>query len=626
MCGIGGLIQPGREAAPDEALLASFRRALAHRGPDDHGTLREPGIGLVHTRLSILDLSRRARQPMESPSGRYVVSYNGEIYNFRELRRELSARGAVFRTASDTEVIVQLAELDGPAALARLEGMFAFALYDRQEHRILLMRDRLGIKPLFWAQLPDGVAFASEPKALRSLLPATRPDAARIAEYLTFRNLAGAETLLPGCHTLAPGSRLATDGRAVTVEGWHAFASPGARPEDEELAAVIEGAVERQRVSDAPVGVFLSGGVDSGLVAGALRDAAGPFESFSVGFDEKDWDETDRARTVASALGLATHVIRLEEEEYVRGLPRATFHLDAPLNHAHSVHLLALARFAREHIKVALTGEGGDELFAGYPRYRIFLAARALRRLGVGRFLDGTSRPAGRWSRVDRLIAAAGADEAEAAALNAAFADPALSARLAGSVHGEVGIERRSEVYRRARRGGARPLGALLALERETYLVSLLQRMDRMTMAAGLEARVPLLDEAVVGRALALPPDALADPWRTKKPLRRLAAARYGRGFAHAPKSGFGVPVGEWLRRGGPFSALADRLLLDRIFRERGWVDADAAVRLLREHRAGDRDHAEILWSLLALELFARVCADGEAPDELAPVAQKGAP
>ena len=618
MCGIAGVIHAGRNIPPDPGLLERFRQSLDHRGPDDHGILAEPGIGLVHTRLSILDLSRRARQPMESPGGRFVLSYNGEIYNYRELRAELAARGAEFRTTSDTEVIVQLAEREGLEALRRLEGMFAFALYDRREHRLLLVRDRLGIKPLFWAELPDGVAFASEPKALQAHLRGTSPPASKVAEYLAFRNLLGEETLLPGCRTLAPGGELTTDGREIRVRRWHEFPVAASGTGGEALADAVRRAVDRQRASDAPVGVFLSGGVDSSLVAGALREAAGPFESFSVGFAEKDWDETDRAGTVAGALGLEMRVIRLEEAAYVDGLGWATWHLDTPLNHAHSVHLLALARFARQHIKVALTGEGGDELFAGYPRYRIFLAARALARMGAARWLAGARRPEARWSRLDRLIAASGVDEARAAALNAAFTDPALASRLAGSAEG-AGLEARAERYRRARAGGAPPLAALLALERETYLVSLLQRMDRMTMAAGLEARVPLLDEGVVERALGFPADALADPFRTKKPLRRLAAARYGKAFAQAPKSGFGVPVGDWLRRPGPFSQFAEGLLLGRAFRERGWVDAGEAARLLREHRAGGRDHAEILWSLVALELFARLCVDGEGPGSLPP-------
>lgn len=613
MCGIGGLLHADPSRGVSEETLDTVKRLLAHRGPDADGSWIHGPCGLAHTRLAVLDLSPRGRQPMASPSGRYVVSYNGEVYNYRELRSALEARGRRFESTSDTEVILHLAEADGPEALSRLEGMFAIALYDRERRELTLMRDRLGIKPLFWCQGPAGVGFASEPKALPPLADGGKPGPARIAEYLAFRHLAGDECLLPGVATLPPGHRLVTDGRNVRVERWWA---PEARPSEHAdlTASVLAAAVRRQLVSDVPVGIFLSGGVDSAAVAFEAGAALPEIHSFTVGFDEPAWDESARAGVVAKALGARAHGVRLGQEEYVAGLPRATWHLDAPLNHAHSVHLLALSRFARERITVALTGEGSDELFAGYPRYRLFLLSRLLHaapapvlRAAARRFRR--DRP--RWAR---LLEAAAEDAGTAAAINPAFVPVDEAAVMAGAAEPEAVIARRREIFREATAGGASALEGLLALDQATYLVSLLQRMDRMSMAVGLECRVPLLDERVVSHARALPIGERIDLRSTKKPVRRLAEERFGRAFATAPKSGFGVPLDAWLRERGPFAALVERLLFDGRARARGWIDVDRARHLLDAHRSRERDGTELLFGLACLELYGRVCCDGEGP------------
>ncbi len=612
MCGIGGVRYADQARAVSEDLLREMQRRLAHRGPDASGTWTEGPAGLCHTRLSILDLSERGRQPMASPSGRWWISYNGEIYNFRELRGELEACGRRFASSSDTEVILQLVEERGVGGLAALEGMFAIALYDRERRALHLVRDRLGIKPLFWCAGPEGVGFASEPKALPPLAAAGKPSPARVAEYLAFRHVAGEESLLPGVRTLAPGHRLETDGRSVRVERWWQPGRAPAPARADETGAVIGAAVRRQLVSDVPVGVFLSGGVDSAAVAFDAAAALPSLSTFTVGFEEAGWDESARAKIVADALGTKEHTIRLGQAEYVAGLARAVWHLDAPLNHAHSVHLLALSRFARERITVALTGEGSDELFAGYPRYRIFLLARKLRALPPPLLRSAARRLRGARPRWARILEASAEDAATAAAINAAFVPVDEAARLAGAAdEGEILAPRRA-LYAEARDRGESEAEALLSLERGTYLVSLLQRMDRMSMAAGLECRVPLLDEGVLAHALALPLRERIDLRTTKKPVRALAERRLGRGYAHAPKSGFGVPHGEWLRSGGPYASLVERLLGDGRARRRGLFDVDAAQRLLAEHQNGAADRTEHLWGLANLELWARVCLEGE--------------
>jgi asparagine synthase (glutamine-hydrolysing) len=306
--------------------------------------------------------------------------------------------------------------------------------------------------------------------------------------------------------------------------------------------------------------------------------------------------------------------VQIDAEQYALDLPSATWHLDAPLNHAHCVHLLALSRFARKHVTVGLTGEGSDEMFAGYPRYRLFSLARQLRpfrSLGLqalGRRLRGRQP---RWAR---LLEASGADVATAAALNPAFVPVDEAARLVGLNDPDRVLAPRRALFEAARQRGLDEIESLLDLERQTYLVALLQRMDRMSMAAGLECRVPFLDERVIEHAISLPAGARLDLRDTKKPVRRVAARRFGRRYANLPKSGFGVPVGDWLRRPGGLGGLLAGYLGDSRTRQRGWIDVALARKLFEAHRSGAGNHTEVLWGILNLELWARVCIDGDRP------------
>jgi len=612
MCGIGGTIRSPSAPPIDRSSLTRIRDGLLHRGPDDSGIWSDERCGLCHTRLAVLDPSPRGRNPMADREERYWIVYNGEIYNFRELRDELVERGSRFTTGTDTEVLLELFRMEGPAGIHRLEGMFAFALFDRVDGVLHLVRDRLGIKPLFYSENEEGLSFASEPKALPRSDGRSSPSPARIAEYLAFRNLAGSESLEPDVHTLPPGHRLETDGRASRVVRWNHARDAGS---GEDIGDVLAGAVRRQLVSDVPVGVFLSGGCDSALVCASAAAELPGLDAFTVSFDDPNFDETRRAAHVVAEIGPRWHKVRVPQSDYVDLLETVTWYLDSPLNHAHTPHLLLLSREARKHITVALTGEGADEIFAGYPRYRLHAIARGLAKLPL---------PAPRWwsrrlrsvaPRVARLLFEAGADEATSAASNAAFVPLGDSARLAGLDDADLDaiLHVRLEMYREARDAGKDPMESLLELEKRTYLVSLLQRMDRMSMATGLECRVPLLDETLVARARGMSVRERLDVFETKKPIRALAAARFGKGFAHAPKSGFGVPVGAWFRGGGP---LADRLAVmlgDGVTRDRGWIDVDLADHWFSEHRDGVRDRSEALWGVLNLELWARVCLDASA-------------
>lgn len=611
MCGIGGIFRSRGGAPVLESDLSPVRNALRHRGPDDEGLALLGRLGICHTRLSVIDLSSRARQPMTSDSGRYVISYNGEVYNYRELRSELVLDGAEFRSDSDTEVILQLFERDGLVALQRLEGMFAFAIFDCQEEVLTLVRDRLGIKPLFWTQGDDGIGFASEPKALRGLHLAETPSPERLAEYLSFRHLAGEESLLSSVKTLAPGHYLQTDGSIPSVKRWW---EPAMGNLNDAVEKVASAAVKKQMVSDVPVGIFLSGGVDSALVAGTAADQSPSIETFTVGFGEAGWDETDRSQVVAQALKLKNHVVRLDEAAFANGLRRAIWQLDAPLNHAHSVHLLSLSAFAKDRVTVVLTGEGGDELFGGYPRYRLFLASRYLNWLPdpiscrlAGQFAD--SRP-----RLSRLFDAAASGPVLAAAINSAFVPISCAAAMAGLADPTRALSTRSAIVESAMGQGSSGAEALLELDQQTYLVSLLQRMDRMSMSVGLECRVPLLDECMLALARATSVRDKLSLFETKRPLKRAAARRYGRDYAYAPKSGFGVPLDSWFRGKGSMGQLLGETLRGGLIRERGWLDADFAKRCWDEHRSGARDHTEMLWGVLNLELWAQQAIDGDRP------------
>ena len=541
MCGIAGMLLADPRATPEPARLA-LRDRLRHRGPDDAGIAVDGSCGLVHTRLSILDLSTRGRQPMASPDGRFWMVFNGEIYGYRALRDELRREGHQFVSDTDSEVILHLFEQGGSAALSRLEGMFAFALFDRSRRELLLMRDRTGIKPLFWRRDDAGFAFASEPKALDA--NAGAPPAERVAEYLAFRHLVGDEAFCSDVETLAPGHRLWTDGRHVRVERWWTpTPRVGARSED--TARAIDEAVERQLVSDVPVGVFLSGGNDSALVTAAAAARLPHVDTFTVGFDDPAFDETSRARIVSDALGTRAHALRLDEAEWTRGLALATWHLDAPLNHAHSVHLLALSRFARGHVTVALTGEGSDELFAGYPRYRLHVLARRLRH--APRDLGGwlASRLRGVAPRVGRLLDEATADPASAAALNAAFVPLAEAAACAGLEAPARALEPRRGRVESARQRGAGDLEALLEFERELSRIAAAAHGSD-SMAVGLECRVRCSTSACWNMRSACP---RAHRRARNKPIARPRGA-FGRA-TRTPQSG-GVPVSRWLRGDGP--------------------------------------------------------------------------
>jgi asparagine synthase (glutamine-hydrolysing) len=652
MCGLVALFR--RDGEPvDERELTAMRDQLVHRGPDDAGLLVEGGVGLGFRRLRIIDLAG-GHQPMAGPSGRCHIVFNGEVYNYRGLRRLLAGRGVTLRTRSDTETILGLYEVFGLRCVEYLHGMFAFVLWDAERRRLVAARDRLGIKPLYVLRQGATVAFASEIKAflpLRGWTP--RLDGSRLGEYLIYRGLAGNATMFEGVERVAPGELVVATSEQVrrerywqlphpAVPGEAAPARPVPRSEQqwaEELDALLDEVVREHLASDVPLGTFNSGGLDSSLVTAlAARVQGQPLNTYSVGFDDPAYDESEFAGMVAERFATRHHRLLVGGAEYAEWLQRAIWFHDEPLSHPHSVQLLRLSQLAKQRVTVVLTGEGSDELFGGYRRYRLPALLDRLpvpsRWLRPGVFLAGSML-----GRLERLRARAlfgglphggGAEGGDGAGAGegggggrigrggsrlrveglAAFVSERQARRLLGEP-GAGGAGRPGGPL--GRRGGAdvlaqRPgvLARTLWFDQQTYLQALLHRLDRMSMGASVEGRVPFLDHRVVELAAMLPSHLKVRGMETKVLLKRVGARYLPAAITRRRKAGFSVPVASWLRPGGPL-ADAVALLLEPASASRGYCVRGELERLVEEHRRGRRNHGEALWGLINLELWQRL-------------------
>ncbi len=638
MCGLAGFRQLDRPLMlpQDERVLRAMVRTLAHRGPDDEALWWDAAAGLAlgFRRLAVLDPSPAARQPMVSACGRYVLAFNGEIYNYRELRRELEARGHHFRSQGDSEVLLEACAHFGlEATLERISGMFAFALWDRRTRRLALVRDRLGKKPLYWARLGEVLLFASEPRAFfphPAFRPARAPEA--VALYLHFGYVPSPRSIFRGVHRLAPGTMLVleADGRIrqrrwfdLVAEAEAAAATPFAAEDaelEEAFADLLADAVRRRLVADVPVGLFLSGGIDSSLMATLAADAAPDLAAFTLGFEDPAFDEGPQAAAIARALGLPHHLRRVDPERLpalVEALP-AVF--DEPFADASALPTLQLCRFARERVVVALAGDGGDELFGGYRHYAD--AMRLHRRLRLlPRPLHQLARRA--LTLLDReLVAELGRrlpalarlrlDERAAKLAEVLGAAPETVMRLVVAHHpspealyplarGTPPAGFRAGVSRRIRRLPER----LQLLDQLTWLPDdILVKVDRTSMSCGLEVRAPLLDERVVRFVWRLPPRLRHRGREGKVLLRRLLARRLPPQLWQRPKRGFSPPLHRWLR--GPLRPLVEELLEPESLRAAGPFQVARVRRLWREHREGLVDRRFELWNLLVYLLWYR--------------------
>ncbi len=625
MCGIAGIVAPpGRAVDPDR--LRAMTAVLRHRGPDADGFLVQENVGLGHRRLSIIDLSAAADQPLFNEDGTVAVVFNGEIYNFRELRAELEAAGHRFTTATDSEVLVHLWEEHGAALVERLRGMFAFALWDRRRGRLLLGRDRMGKKPLYYARAGGELVFASEPKALLVHPGVSREvDPRAVGELMVYGNVVGPRSAFQGVCQLPPGCRLtlktgcagAGSGGPLepAIERYWAFRprpeAPGATSDEEwleRLDATLAEAVRLRLTSDVPLGAFLSGGIDSSLVvAHMVHQAPGRVRTFTVGFREAGWDESAHARAVADHLGTEHHE-DVVTPDAVAVLPELVATYDDPFADPSAIPTYYLCQQTRRHVTVALSGDGGDELFFGYRRY---VESKALERWGrwltpVGRGLAGraaTLLPTGAY--LGRALGRVARREA-ALYLDALGFSPVYRDLLAPEVRRALGpaAEQKAAADFAAPEG----LGFLQrcrATDVETYLPDqILVKVDRAAMRHSLEVRCPLLDQEVVALAERLPAASQMRGSRQKLLLRRLAYRHVPRRLLERPKQGFAVPLARWFR--GELAPLVEGVLGERDAPVWRWLDRAAVERRFADHRRGRLDASTALWRALILDRWGR--------------------
>ncbi|HEX6039715.1 asparagine synthase (glutamine-hydrolyzing) [Longimicrobium sp.] len=646
MCGFTGFVALSRDRS--EEWLASTVRAMAgslrHRGPDDAGEWVDApaGVALGFRRLSIIDLSPAGHQPMVSASGRYVITFNGEAYNFEAVRRELAGAGLApaFRGHSDTEVVLAAVEAWGlEAAVRRFVGMFAFALWDRRERRLHLVRDRLGVKPLYYGRMGSAFLWGSELKSLRRH-PAfdAEVDRSSIADLLRVAYVPAPHTIYAGVHKLLPGTILTLDaetGRTETRAYWTArgaaeagLADPFRGTEAEAvdaLDALLRDAVGLRMVADVPLGVFLSGGIDSSVVVAQMQaQSTRPVKTFSIGFREEAYDEAAHAREVARHLGTDHTELYATPEEAQAVIPLLPSLYDEPFADSSQIPTYLVCSLARQHVTVALSGDGGDELFAGYNRYfwgrgvwdRVGGVPRPLRRAAaagmralspgawdrvfgaLGPVLPGAMRqrmPGDRLHKLAGVLGVGGPDE--------------MYRRLVAVWNESGGVVRGADVHSPAYEedGRAAPLDDFTLRMMQRDLVSylpddILVKVDRASMGVSLEAREPLLDHRLVEFAWRLPLSMKMEGVRGKKVLREVLYRYVPREMVERPKMGFGIPIHAWLR--GPLRPWAEELLDEGRLRNEGFFDAARVRAVWRDHLSGRRNRQYQLWGVLMFQAW----------------------
>jgi asparagine synthase (glutamine-hydrolysing) len=625
MCGIVGILAFDPRVEVDGARVRRMLDALKHRGPDGEGVLLDGPVGLGHRRLAIVDV-RGGHQPMANEDGDVWIAFNGEIYNHHALRAPLETCGHRYRTRSDTETILHLYEEHGEPAVERLRGMFAFAVWDRAAGRLLLARDPLGIKPLYLAWTRDELLFASEIKAL--LAGGVRPalDEQVLPQFLANRFVSGPVTFFRGITQLLPGRTLSVDARGGAAHTRRYWSLPAPAKSSLSLPQAAEGVRERLHdavrshlMSDVPLGLFLSGGIDSTALLGHMaRLMPEPVRTYSVGFREQEANELAYARMAAAAVGARHRDLVVTPEQFFEALPGLVWHEDEPIAFPSSVPLYLVSRLASEDVKVVLTGEGADELFLGYNRYRVALwnarlggAYRRLTGPGPRRAVAGLldRLPAHLRHRAQRTFLAQPEERETAVFESADVFTPERQRGLLADPLWTV-LDPHAEALRSYRLASGETLDRLSRADIETYLVRLLMKQDRMSMAASIESRVPYLDQALVEYAATLPERFKLSFWQTKRVLREAVRETVPAAVLRRRKMGFPVPIGSWLR--GRFWPLAEELLLGPRTLERGLFDPRAVRRLAEEHRSGVADHGERLWLLANLEIWQRVFLEND--------------
>lgn len=631
MCGITGAIWTDPREAIEPDTLRRMTDALRHRGPDDTGTYTSayrtrppyeplPGVALGFRRLSIIDLATGA-QPLSNEDGTIWLAFNGEIYNFEALRQRLEGAGHTFRSHSDSETIVHLYEDEGVDCFRHLNGMFAIALWDERRRRLVLARDRIGEKPLVYRAEPQRVLFASELKSLLEVPGLPRDiDPAALDAYLTYQYVPHPQTIFRGYHKLPPGHYAVwQDGKLDVQPYWQ----PDFRREEpwneraaiDRLRELLPAAIRLRLRSDVPLGAFLSGGIDSSLVVALMQREMGErVRTFTIGFPIPEYDETRYARQVAEHLGTDHHEFQVTPDG-VGVLPKLVWHYDEPFADSSAIPTWYVSQLTRQHVTVALTGDGGDELFAGYPRYRAVALGQQLDRLpGCSRLLGaafwqrlpGSARQKSllrRWKRFTAAVALPPArryfewisifHEARRAEL---YRDEFLEQLSAGDP-----FEFLEAAWRRS--AGRDPVTAASLADLTTYLpCDLMTKVDIASMAHGLECRQPLLDHHLVEFAASLPMELKFRRGRGKRLLRAAFGDLLPPAIWQRPKMGFGVPLDHWFR--GALRSLTRDALLSPSARCHTWFHSDVLRQLIEQHETGQFDHAYRLWALVFLELW----------------------
>ncbi|MFZ4816544.1 MAG: asparagine synthase (glutamine-hydrolyzing), partial [Phototrophicaceae bacterium] len=623
MCGICGIVN--RNTPPLQATLQQMCQTMIHRGPDEDGYFIQAPVGLGMRRLSIIDLTSGS-QPIFNETQDIAIIFNGEIYNYNTLRSELVGRGHRFVTEGDTETIVHAYEDDGIAAIARLNGMFALALWDGRHQRLILARDRAGQKPLYYAHLPDGsLIFGSELKVILAsgaLTPSVNLQA--LGHYLAMQYVPSPETILNGIHQLPAGHTLVWEAGHIKIERyWQPSYLPKLNLSDAEwiqrTRATVTAAVERHMISDVPIGAFLSGGLDSSVVVAVMAQLASErVKTFSIGFDVAAYSETDHARRIAERYQTEHHEFIVSAQQVTDVLPQVVYYADQPLADTSLMATFLLAKLTREHVTVALTGDGGDEAFAGYTRYLLDKALAVYRRLPSRvrlQWVDALAKrlphdpnvPTDRsWiAGLQRLGQASSVSyKASILAWGSFFTDGAVRQLVTPEVAAALGrtaVDVMAEQYDNALADSH--LDRTLSADFITYLADdLLVKADRMSMGNSLETRAPFLDNEVLALALHMPERMRIRGTTQKVALRRAFADVIPPENVQRIKRGFGMPVGAWLR--GHMAGYAREVLLDPVTLGRGLLRPEGVQTLLNDHMSGKADHGQRLWALLTLELW----------------------
>jgi len=636
MCGIAGFVgsMPRIAGGNIDNIAQSMAASLEHRGPDDQGIWLDPeaGTALVHHRLSIIDLSPAGHQPMVSANERFIITYNGEVYSHQPIAAELASRGHKFRGYSDTEVILESLAANGiEATVARLIGMFAIALWDRRDRTLTLIRDRLGIKPLYWAKFGELFLFGSELKALRAHPGWTpRIDRNAVAAFMRYNYIPAPHTIYEGVRKLQPGTMLKLpwqsepriacfwEARAVARDGIRDPLAGSDAELTEQLETLLKDAISRRMIADVPLGALLSGGIDSSTVVALMQSAcAGNVKTFSIGFDIPGFNEAPYAAAVARHLETEHTEVTVTSRQALDVIPRLPEWYDEPFADSSQIPMYLVSAMARRQVTVALSGDGGDELFAGYDRYQVTqqfwrimsLMPRALRN-GVAAAL--TTVPPDRWTSLlsmlpsrlriprigDKLYTAATMLKLDSAdALYQRLVSHCEPAQIMSQADEPQGINFDKSLAKEF----PELLERMQLLDLLTYLPDdILTNVDRASMAVALELRVPLLDHRVVEFSWRLPRTAKVRHNTSKWLLRQILYRRVPPALVERPKMGFDIPLGEWLR--GPLHDWAEAILNERRLREAGLLNHSMVGRIWKEHVDGRRNWQGLLWNVLMLE------------------------